>query len=80
MSRKSQMRSSLQKGDLVWIPDKTYGFDELSYRHHIDGPVIGLAVGDANIHPDQESIEVVLGSRKLSFYKGDIYYFGDING
>tara|TARA_R110000824_G_scaffold8737_1_gene39518 strand:- start:3247 stop:3471 length:225 start_codon:yes stop_codon:yes gene_type:complete len=71
------MISALKTGDLVWIPDKTYGFDELSYRYHIEGPTIGLAIGDSNIPRPENSIQVVVGSQTLSFYKGDIYYYGD---
>ena len=74
------MVSTVQAGDLVWIPDKTYGFDELSYRYNIDGPIIGLAVGDSNIPKPQKSIQVVIGSRTLSFYMGDLYYYGDADG
>ena len=74
--------SQFQVGDLVWIPDKTYGFEAIRpvhYRYKIEGPLYGLvmAVEDAlvkvslNKTPDTETFWF----RPNQIYKhnGDMY-------
>jgi len=76
--------NQLQVGDLVWIPDSTYGFDkpQAGYRHKISGPAYGLVI-EVSTGQEPSKVKVSLGKipklfwfRENQIYKED----GEVNG
>ena len=59
-------------GDLVWIPDSTYGFEkpEARYRHKIKGPTYGLVVATADLS-EPFKVKVSVGT----INKPDVFWF-----
>lgn len=66
-------------GDLVWIPDTTYGHGEDNYKYMITGgPKIGIIIS----HNQQENfikaaISTKKGMKRFTFSNLDVYNIGE---